>query len=444
MRFLRRRRFWVILSGVTAALAAGSVGGRFYVESISPEYEPRSFLVEGEKIEPAEDEIGTKLRAGVDATRLRADVEYLASKELGGRDNLSPGSELARAYLVKRLEELGLSKCFGSSFLQEVVEDDEPNGTNVAGRILGENPDADAVLLVAHYDHLGTEDGELHRGADDNASGVAIALEVARLLASEGLHGKHQVIFLFPDAEEPPDVRTDRMGSSFFVENPPVPVERLRLAIVLDVMGGQPIRRSPDLFFVMGAESSPDLVRLVRSVPQPKERARYEMMSVAMIEAEPYLPWVRKSKSDYHAFRLAERPFLFITAGTTPRYHQPDDTPDSLSYEKMAAETGFLADLVHRASLDETKIAHFPRAVDQVQDVRLALRIVEDILADPGDVLEDTQEALREDRERLLEFKTTLEAGHTLSKAEYRELMLIGLRMQCALARPTYTMCTKF
>ncbi len=441
--FLGRKRK-IVWTGGGLALVLLAGGYRLWLAARAPSFEARSFLVEGESIAPTEDETGVRLRSAVELERLRADVARLAGPDLAGRLAGGPGATLAARHVSDRLAELGLEPVFGGSFEQEIVVDGERIGKNVAARIPGTDPRHECVVLVAHYDHLGVVEEELHPGADANGSGVAMALEIARLFAAHVRQPRHDVVFLFADAAEKPHVRTEAMGSVFFVQHGPVPPERIRLGIVLDVLGGSPLAKDPDLFFVMGAETSPDLVRLVRSTPQPPAHARSEFMSVAMVEAKPYAPWVREAKSDYYAFRLAGRPFLFLTSGTTPRYQQPEDTPESLAYEKLAAETGFVADLARRAAMEEGAIRHFPDSVDQLQDVRVALRILDLLLETPGEILAETLEALRQDRERVLLFREALERGETLDGGEYRILMLVGLRIQCVLARPNYTMCVKF
>ena len=127
-------------------------------------------------------------------------------------------------------------------------------------------------MLVAHYDHRGVIGGAVHAGADDNASAVAMLLALGHSLgrARPALH--RHIVLLFPDAEEPPDIRTARMGSSWFWRNPPLPAERLHLALVFDLMGG---RATPELqaaglgqaLFVLGAEADPGLAALVRDLP---------------------------------------------------------------------------------------------------------------------------------------------------------------------------------
>ena len=185
--------------------------------------------------------------ASVDVSTLEPDVRFLASPALEGRRRGTVGNSLVRRHIIHRLEAAGLSPLFGPSFEQPTYApggEDTPYATNVGAILRAPDPDAGWIALVAHYDHLGVVRGTVHPGADDNASSVALLLAVADALGRQRPTLERHVVFLFPDAEEPPDIRTAAMGSSWFWRNPPLPAHRLHLALVLDLMGG---RASADL-----------------------------------------------------------------------------------------------------------------------------------------------------------------------------------------------------
>jgi hypothetical protein len=172
------------------------------------------------------------------------------------------------------------------------------------------------------------------------ASSVALLLAVADALGRQRPTLERHVVFLFPDAEEPRDIRTAAMGSSWFWRNPPLPAHRLHLALVLDLMGG---RASADLeaaglgdaVFVLGAEADPGLAALVHDLAGA-EGIEPLRLSLPMIEAMPFRPRIRFGRSDYHGLReYVQRPFLFLTTGRTETYHTPNDTPDTVDYEKL-------------------------------------------------------------------------------------------------------------
>jgi hypothetical protein len=286
------------------------------------------------------------VRESITPATLEGDVRFLASPELRGRRRGTDENARARAYITGRLRNAGLAALFNGAFEQPAYSDGTdtatPYATNVGAVYRAARADAGWIVLVAHYDHLGVVDGEVHPGADDNASAVALLLALGDALARARPALRRHVVLLFADAEEPPDVRTDRMGSSWFWRHVPMPADRLRLAIVLDLIGG----RAPsemeaaglgDALFVLGAEASRPLADFVRSQPVA-ERVEPVLLSLAMIEATPYAPGRRFARSDYHGLREhLGRPFVFLSTGRTQTYHTPRDTPDTLDYHKLAA-----------------------------------------------------------------------------------------------------------
>jgi hypothetical protein len=175
-------------------------------------------------------------------------VSYLASEELAGRVPGSPGAQSAADYIAAAFETIGLVPGGdGDSYLQRFTIDKVPTGgaietANVIGYLPGTKPGwtDQAVVVSAHYDHLGLgwpdvhqgDEGQIHAGADDNASGVAVLLELARALANSEMPGR-SIVFVAFSGEE-----ADRAGSRFFVENPyPVSLAGIQAIINLDTVG---------------------------------------------------------------------------------------------------------------------------------------------------------------------------------------------------------------
>jgi hypothetical protein len=275
--------------------------------------------------------------------RLRASVLALCSDTCEGRAAGSSGGAAARAFLERELGQLGLEPLGESGYRQPV-----PGcaGTNLLARIPGNGPLSErAVLVAAHYDHLGRDGEDVFHGADDNAAAVAMVLELARELAVRQGELSRQVIVAFFDAEEPPHFFTENMGSVHFVNQPTFPVDRIDLMVCLDLVGHACGGRDlpPEVrgsLFVLGAELS-------RGTPELVDRlaARARGVCPRRLHADLIPPL-----SDYHAFWEAQVPFLFLTCGRWKHYHRPTDTPERLAWEKMTATTAFLIDLVTEAS----------------------------------------------------------------------------------------------
>jgi hypothetical protein len=382
--------------------------------------------------------------AEVDGSTLEADVRYLAALELHGRLRGTDGNARARAYIVASLKAAGLAPLFGDEFEQPTYprgRDAGPYAVNAGAVYRARDPGASWIVLVAHYDHRGVIRGEVQPGADDNASAVALLLAIGHALGRARPELRRHVVLLFPDAEEPPDVRTGRMGSSWFWQNPPLPADRLHLALVIDLMGG---RASPeiraaglaDALFVLGAEADPSLVALVRDVARAP-RVEPVRLSLPMIEVMPYRPGSRFARSDYHGLREhARRPFLFLTTGRTETYHTKDDTPDTVDYDRLRALAPWVARLaVHAADLDAELGWHDLRA-DPRADARALLRLYRAI-EPSARVAWLLRRALASDRrwvERMLE---SWNQGVSPTAKSYRALQLASIRVQAALWHPS-------
>lgn len=275
--------------------------------------------------------------------RLRASVLALCSEPCEGRAAGSSGGAAARVFLERELAQLGLEPLGESGYRQPV-----PGcaGTNLLARIPGNGSLSErAVLVAAHYDHLGREGADVFHGADDNAAAVAMVLELARELAVRQADLSRQVIVALFDAEEPPHFFTENMGSVHFVNQPTFAVDRIDLMVCLDLVGHACGGRDlpPELrgsLFVLGAELSQGTPELVDRLAAGARGVWPRRLDANLI---PPL-------SDYHAFWDAQVPFLFLTCGRWKHYHRPTDTPERLAWEKMNATSAFLIELASEAS----------------------------------------------------------------------------------------------
>ncbi len=275
---------------------------------------------------------------------MRELVQTLCSDACAGRKPGTEGGRLARSIVREALEEVGLT----------VREQPIPRigGANLIAELPGSGPLADRTIVVgAHYDHLGRQGSAIYRGADDNAAAVAVLVEAARAAVARAGRGR-RIVFVAFDAEESPYFRSGDMGSEHFVRE--AGVGGVDAMIAMDLVGhaiGPPevpasVRKS---LFILGAEKS-ELSPFLRS---------REGLFVRRIDAEVIPPL-----SDYDAYWRRQVPFLFLTAGRSRVYHTPEDTPDRLDWDKMAATGALLGDLV----LDLAENAPAARYVDRRDD----------------------------------------------------------------------------
>lgn len=200
---------------------------------------------------------------------------------------------------------------------------------NVVGYYPGKTDEA--VLVLAHHDHIGMQGGALNPGADDNASGTAGLLEIARLVSQQGQKMKRGVIFLSSGAEE-----EGTLGALYFSKHLPVPKDKIVAALNLDCIGrdastqframmDSTLRPEPNTLMIFYSGQTPMLDTLAR---KDNEATKLNLV------LEPSLHF--SGSSDHIHFHDLQIPSMFFFTGFHRDYHSPTDTPDKLNYEKMS------------------------------------------------------------------------------------------------------------
>jgi glutamate carboxypeptidase len=265
----------------------------------------------------------------VDAGRLMADVETLASPQMEGRLTGTDGNKRAQAMIVERFRQLKLVPLNGSyeqkfsfSRTRGAGKQEFPDATNLVGLLPG--TDSSRFLLVtAHYDHLGTRNGQIYPGADDNASGIAAMLETARVLSGRRLPSS--VLFVAFDAEE-----LGLRGSRYFVERPSIDLGRITAVVNLDMVG----RGDGNVLFVAGTSHYPALKPAVEAAAKGRSiDVRFGHDRPGLRGEDDWTP-----QSDHGSFHEAHVPFLYFGVENHADYHRPTDTPDKIP-RKFFAET---------------------------------------------------------------------------------------------------------
>jgi hypothetical protein len=303
--------------------------------------------------------------------RIRKHVETLASPEYGGRRG--EVAEKSRVYLIEAFNALGLEPLFDGSFSQEIPDRDgrPAMGRNVGAKLAGADPKlaGEWVIVAAHFDHLGVRDGVLYPGADDNASAVAMMLEVARCLAADPEKPRRSVMFIGFDLEE-----RGLFGSRYFAEHPPVPLEKVALFVTADMIGRSLAGVGTDFVFVMGTERWPMSRGWIREASEGKP------LRVGMIGADLLVI----PRSDYGPFRSRQVPFLFFSTGENPCYHTPSDVAETLDYPKAEAISRVVFEVVRRAVHSDARPGWSDPPDNGIEEVR-ALRMVLRMLRDHGE-----------------------------------------------------------
>jgi len=189
------------------------------------------------------------------------------------------------------------------------------------------------VIVGAHYDHLGhgtrgtsladkTEAGQIHHGADDNASGTAAVLAIAETLARQRM--RRNVMFALWSGEE-----IGLVGSNAFVTSPPVPMTQVAAYLNFDMVG----RMQNNRLAADGVASSPAWSRML-------ERANVAAGFDLATNPDPYQP------TDSSNFNQAGLPTLFFTTGSHTDYHRPSDTADKIDYDDLDRIVDFAAAVI--------------------------------------------------------------------------------------------------
>jgi Zn-dependent M28 family amino/carboxypeptidase len=262
-------------------------------------------------------------------------IAFLASDELGGRATPSPGLERTAEYLAGEFGRLMLEPAGdGGTFVQRYSlaagaggMDPDSLAPNVVAILRGDDPTLRDTYVVfsAHMDHIGigppdAAGDSIYNGADDDASGTAALLEVAEAFAALSDPPSRSLLFLAVSGEE-----RGLVGSRWFVDHPPVPLDRLVADLNVDMIS----RNASDSVVLIGQEYS-SLGPLVRSLSGD----RPELGLVVLDD-----PWPEEGfffRSDHFSFARRGIPAIFFFAGTHADYHRPSDEVERIDPDKAA------------------------------------------------------------------------------------------------------------
>jgi hypothetical protein len=262
----------------------------------------------------------------ITAAAIRGRIAAIADDSMRGRPTPGPELDRAAAYAVQTFSSLGLGPGPGTGFIQLWSAPGGP-APNAVAVLDGVDPllRNEYVLFVAHLDHIGTareslgcaaaDADSICNGADDNGSGVAAVLELARAYGGLRDRPRRSMIFLLVSGEE-----EGLLGSRQFVAHPAVPVALIVAAINFDMIG----RNARDSILVIGADRS-SLGALLTEVG----------LAHPELEMHP-APIAWMGGSDHVPFDSAGVPTLFFFAGLHPDFHRPSDAVELIDADKEA------------------------------------------------------------------------------------------------------------
>ena len=252
--------------------------------------------------------------------RMLATIRALTAPGMDGRAVGTPGSAQARAWIEARFAALGARPLtadrHAQAFSFTTTAGQVVHGVNLVASCPGTRADAPAIVVSAHYDHLGVRNGQTYPGADDNASGVAMLLAVAERCVKTPF--AHPLVLAAFDAEE-----QGLQGAKAFLANPPVPIARLALNVNFDMVGRNDRRE----IYVAGPGRWPALLPVLTAATQGAPIT----VKFGHDTGGGHQDWTQQS--DHGVFHGAGIPFVYFGVEDHADYHQPTDTPDKISAE---------------------------------------------------------------------------------------------------------------
>ncbi len=270
------------------------------------------------------------------------DIRYLSSDSLGGRMTGSRGADSAAEYLARRFEQVGLQPAAGGWFQSFTVAKEAPvaqhahvgglRARNVVGLLPGRDPELrnETLIVGAHYDHLGLggfgsldpdSTGRVHNGADDNASGAAMLIQIASQLAASP--PARTVVFIAFSGEE-----LGLLGSAHYVKQPTYPLANTIAMVNLDMVG----RLRNGRLIVYGVQTAREFPALLDSL---NWHAGFDLKA----QGDGYGP------SDQSSFYAAGRPVLHIFTDLHEDYHRSTDDWEKIDVAGFKRVTNFTVGL---------------------------------------------------------------------------------------------------
>jgi Zn-dependent M28 family amino/carboxypeptidase len=222
-------------------------------------------------------------------------------------------------------------------FSSPAAEVQRGQSANVAGWLEGADPQLrrETIMITAHYDHLGVQNGRLYPGANDNASGSVAVMELARWFAGDARRTRRSLLFVVFGSEE-----EGLLGSYYYVANPLRPLATTRAVLNLDMIARDEahipqsqgvVEIPPDTrnqINVVGAFYSPELEAAIRKANQ---KTGFEISTKFDRDHDLNVLF----RCDHFPFLLHDVPAVWVFGGFHPGYHEPSDTIDQLNFPKL-------------------------------------------------------------------------------------------------------------
>lgn len=271
----------------------------------------------------------------IKADELKKNLMVIASDEMEGRETGSEGQKKAGVYMIDYYKNLGVSypKALGS-YYQKVPKEalksrrgELPDSENILAFIEGTEKPEEIIVISAHYDHVGTNNGVVYNGADDDGSGTVAVMEIAEAFQQAKKAGKgpkRSILFLHVTGEE-----HGLLGSKYYSENPVFDLKNTVANLNIDMIGrSDKENEGKNYVYVIGSDMlSTELKKI--NVAANKATQNLELNYKYDDPNDPMRLYYR---SDHYNFAKHGIPVAFFFDGIHEDYHQPTDDPEKIDY----------------------------------------------------------------------------------------------------------------
>jgi hypothetical protein len=284
-------------------------------------------------------------------------ISVLSSDSLEGRETGKRGQKMAADYIASFFSSIGIPPFKKNTYYQKFKVKSERHickcddcdldffkrifksnqtirGENVLGYIEGSDLKDELLIITAHYDHLGMHDSLIFNGADDDASGVSAALEIAEafMLAKKSGNGPRRSVLIMPVSGEEKGL----LGSRYYTDNPIYPLENTVANLNIDMIGRlDDWHDNGNYVYLIGSD------RLSYDLHQVNEKMNSKHVGLDLDyrfneEDDPNRYYFR---SDHYNFAKNNIPVIFYFNGVHEDYHKPSDTIEKIDFEKIKVIT---------------------------------------------------------------------------------------------------------
>lgn len=275
----------------------------------------------------------------INAENLKTDLYTFAGDQMEGRMTGENGNNMAAEYLRNFYIDAGVESPIEENNYYQPIPASYFNGgsngnpsQNVLAFIKGSEKPDEIIVLSAHYDHVGIENGEVYNGADDDGSGTVALIEIAKAFQKAKKQGngpKRSILFLHVTGEE-----IGLYGSRYYTENPLFPLSNTVVNLNVDMIGriGSEKEGNDNYVYLIGSDK---LSQELHDVSEEVNK-RYTNLELDYTYNDDNDPNRFYYRSDHYNFAKNDIPVIFYFNGTHKDYHKHTDTPDKIEYELLA------------------------------------------------------------------------------------------------------------